>query len=148
MPEPALNKLGKLLRKSKLNMVCPIQVYLNILASLPKKTGDTRTVAIMATYYRLLMELDNQRLEDFGENNAYCKPSLRKEASAEYVAEERALEAGRVELEHARHGSLPFAEAEATQDESSRAHGREGSRRADGVADGVDRGLGSHFSCR
>ena len=53
MPSPALNKLGKLLRKSKLSMVCPIQVYLNMLASLPKKTGDTRIVAIMATYYRL-----------------------------------------------------------------------------------------------
>ena len=97
MPSPALTKLGKLLRKSKLSMVCPIQVYLNILASLPKKTGDTRTVAIMATYYRLLMELDNQRLEDFEEKHAYCKDSAKKGASAEYAAEERALEA---EIKH------------------------------------------------
>ena len=47
----------------------------------------------MATYYRLLMELDNQRLEEFEDSNSYCKDSARKGASVEHAAEEWALEA-------------------------------------------------------
>jgi hypothetical protein len=93
MPAPVLEDLGAVLWKAKTKMICPIQVYLNLLASLPKKTGDTRTVAIMASFYRLLMELDDQRLVEFEEKNAYKNDSARRGASSVAAAEERALEA-------------------------------------------------------
>lgn len=71
MPDPVLEDLGNTLWKAKLKMVVPHQTYLNILASLPKKTGDTRTVAIMTTFYMVLMELDDARLQEFEGREGY-----------------------------------------------------------------------------
>ena len=37
--------------------VLPLQALLNVMCTLPKKDGGTRLIALMATLYRLVMEL-------------------------------------------------------------------------------------------
>ena len=61
---------------------------------LPKKDGGCRTVATATTLYRLLMSLDNGRLEQFEAQEAYKNDSARAGASA--AEEDKAsLSAGR-----------------------------------------------------
>ena len=63
------------------------------MATLPKKDGGTRTVAIATTIYRLLMELDNEELEAFEATHAFVNDSAKAGASGIIAAEDRALEA-------------------------------------------------------
>ena len=65
MPDIVLKKLGHILADCKREIAMPLQTYLNIMASIPKKTGGSRTVAVASTFYRLLMALDNARLMEF-----------------------------------------------------------------------------------
>ena len=44
-PDSALNRLGVLLAVMRLTRIPPLQSLLNMMAILPQKTGDTRTVA-------------------------------------------------------------------------------------------------------
>ena len=53
----------------------PLQTHLNMMASIPKKTGGSRTVALFSTFYRLLMALDDERLKKFEMEQAYDKDS-------------------------------------------------------------------------
>ena len=62
------------------------------MATLPKKDNGTRTVAIAATVYRLLMELDNAEVAKFEKDNAFEFDSAKAGASAVTAAEDRALE--------------------------------------------------------
>ena len=55
------------------------------MAILPKKTGDTRTVAIATTVYRLLMQLDNEGMEVYEKANAYHNGSAKAGASAVFA---------------------------------------------------------------
>ena len=57
MPDPVLRSLGKLLQEIKNSAVPPPQMFMNLLASLPKSDGGIRTLAIATTLYRLLMQL-------------------------------------------------------------------------------------------
>ena len=77
----------------------PVQNHLNIMAGIPKKTGGSRTVATATTIYRLLMALDNARLENIEKDEAYGNDSARAGASASTAAEDRALEAELMSLE-------------------------------------------------
>ena len=61
------------------------------MAILPKKTGDTRTVAVAATLYRLLMQMDAELVDEYEVTNAYYRDSAKKGASALTSAEDRAL---------------------------------------------------------
>ena len=65
----------------------------NIMASIAKKDGGSRTVAIASTIYRLLMELDNEEVAAFEIANAFEHDSATAGASAVAAAEDRAMEA-------------------------------------------------------
>ena len=80
----------------------PLQALTNIMASIPKKDGGSRTVAIASTIYRLMMELDNDEVAAFEAANAYEYDSATAGASAVAAAEDRALaaELARVEGNH------------------------------------------------
>ena len=71
MPDPVLKTLGDLLSEIQHTAVPPLQMMNNIMATLPKKSGGTRTVAIAATLYRILMELDNDEVADYEQQNAF-----------------------------------------------------------------------------
>ena len=71
----------------------------NIMATLPKKCGGTRTVAIAATLYRLLMELDNDEVAEYERKNAFHGDSATAGASAVRAAEDRALRADQESIE-------------------------------------------------
>ena len=93
MPDVVLRPLGELLADIQNDAVPPLQALSNIMATLPKKDGGTRTVAIATTIYRLLMQLDNEELEAFEADNAFANDSAKAGASAVIAAEDRALEA-------------------------------------------------------
>ncbi len=63
----------------------------NSMATLPKKCGGARTVAIAATLYQLLMELDNEEVAEYEKANAFHGDSATAGASAVRAAEDRAL---------------------------------------------------------
>ena len=92
MPEVALTELGKLLSDIQFQAIPPLQAMTNIMATLPKKDGGTRTVAIASTVYRLLMELDNQEVAAFEAAEAFECDSAKAGSSAIVAAEDRALE--------------------------------------------------------
>ena len=92
MPDIIFEEFGKMMLTYRRTMVMPLQTYHNVMATLPKKAGGVRTVAITTTIYRLLMELDDNRLKDFEKKEAFCNDSARAGASALQTAEERALD--------------------------------------------------------
>ena len=63
------------------------------MASLPKKSGGSRTIAIAATLYRLLMQLDNEPVAQFELEKAFVSNSAKAGASAIHAAKDRALQA-------------------------------------------------------
>lgn len=90
MPGTVLQPLGVLLATIRHMAAPPLQMLLNMLAILPKKTGDTRTVAIASTIYRLLMQLDHAPMDGYKSKNAFIIDSAKKGASAVTSAEDRA----------------------------------------------------------
>lgn len=99
MPDVVLQELAELLADMQYHATPPLQVMTNIMTMLPKKDGGTRMVAIAATLYRLLMELDNDEVAEFEKPEAFENDSATAGASAVRVAEDRALEAELAELE-------------------------------------------------
>ena len=93
MPDQVLRSLGDLLADIQNDSIPPLQALTNIMATLPKKDGGARTVAIATTIYRILMELDNEELEESEKTNAFRNDSAKAGASAAIAAEDRALEA-------------------------------------------------------
>ena len=77
----------------------------NLMAMIAKKDNGTRTVAIAATAYRLLMSLDNEEIAEFESTNAYEHDSAKSGASALTAAEDRALLAETAHLD----GNLTIA---------------------------------------
>ena len=57
LPDAALEALGSLLRQCVATLALPIQVLMQLMVLLGKKSGGSRTIAILATFYRLLMRL-------------------------------------------------------------------------------------------
>ena len=61
MPDCVLISFGILLADIQCEAIPPLQVLLNLVSSIPKKDGGTRTIAIAATLYRLIMQLDTKK---------------------------------------------------------------------------------------
>lgn len=59
MPDVALATLAEHLTEVRDTSTAPLQMLSNLMATLAKKDGGTRTVAIAAIVYRLLMQIDN-----------------------------------------------------------------------------------------
>ena len=71
----------------------------NIMATLPKKDGATRTVAMASTLYRPIMELDKEEVKEFEAANAYENDSAATGSSATHAVAERALAAEMAQIE-------------------------------------------------
>ena len=99
MPDVMLQELAELLADMQYHATPPLQVMTNIMTMLPKKDGGTRTVAIAAALYRLLMELDSDEVPDFEKREAFENDSATAGASAVRAVEDRALEAELAKLE-------------------------------------------------
>ena len=65
MPDVILHTLAELLSRVQFDAIPPLQMLTNVMATLPKKDGGVRTVAIASTIYRLLMKLDGLEASDF-----------------------------------------------------------------------------------
>ena len=78
MPDSALEILAELLADIQQDAVPPLQMLTNVMATLPKKDGGTRTVAIASSLYRLLMELDSMEVKEFEAANAFANDSGKK----------------------------------------------------------------------
>ena len=72
--------------------VPPMQALFNIMAMIPKKVGH-RTIGILATFHRILMQLETEEIAAFTKANAYCKDTATAGASAVHSSEMRAAEA-------------------------------------------------------
>ncbi len=57
LPDCALAALGSIIRSCLAKLVLPRQALVNVMALLGKKSGGSRTVAIMPSIYRLMMRL-------------------------------------------------------------------------------------------
>ena len=55
LPDIALEQLGRLFRQSLATLTIPMQDLLNVLCLLGKTSGGSRTIAIMVSFYRALM---------------------------------------------------------------------------------------------
>ena len=73
--------------------VLPIQVLDNRMARIPKKQGGERTIAITATLYRRITEMDNEDTANFSAKNIYHNDSARKGQSCLTSVEKKALAA-------------------------------------------------------
>ena len=93
MPDEVLKTLGAILGEVRRSAVPALQMMTNIMATLPKKCGGPRTVAIASTLYRLLMELDNEEVAAYEKLNACHGNSATAGASAVSAAEDRAMAA-------------------------------------------------------
>ena len=70
----------------------PLQNLLNLMGSIPKKSGGSRTVAVATTLYRIIMQVDNDKIMTFEEKEAHALDSARKGADASFASSSRALE--------------------------------------------------------
>ena len=57
LPDAALWQLAALFRMTLANLTIPVQCLVNLMCLLGKRKGGSRTVAIMASYYRLLVRV-------------------------------------------------------------------------------------------
>ena len=53
LPDQALESLGSILTVVKRLILPPLQILNNLMATIPKRAGGTRTIAVAATFYRL-----------------------------------------------------------------------------------------------
>ena len=65
LPDVALHQLGCLFKQSIASLKVPVQELLNILGLLGKKQGGSRTIAIMASFYRALMKFFCPRIREW-----------------------------------------------------------------------------------
>ena len=65
LPNIALEQLGCLFRQSLATLTIPMQDLLNVLCLLGKKSGGSRTIAIMASFYRALMKFFCPAIRDW-----------------------------------------------------------------------------------
>ena len=78
MPDSALEILAELQADIQQDAVPPLQTLTNVMATLPKKDGGTRIVAIASSLYRLLMELDSLEVKEFEAANAFANDSAKR----------------------------------------------------------------------
>lgn len=93
LPDSALSKFGLLLAVIKGTSVPPMQCFLNLMATFPKNTGGTETVAIAAILYRFLTDLEDESLVAYEKDNAFENDSAQQGISAIVSSEDRAFHA-------------------------------------------------------
>ena len=71
LPAVAHDQLASIFLQSVTDLTLPIQCLLNILNLLGKKSGGSRTVATMPSYYRILMKLLGTNIRDWDIENGH-----------------------------------------------------------------------------
>ena len=64
LPDIALDQLGLLFKSAINDLTLPLQVLLNLLCLLGKKTGGSRVIAIMCSFYRCLMKANGTAIRE------------------------------------------------------------------------------------
>ena len=105
LPEVALEVLGALLKDAMAILVLPMQCLLNIKVLLGKPGGGSRTVAIIASFYRLLMRLVGGSIRQWDAKSAGHWDSAIKGSTALQAQLARALdvELAKAEGKHSVH---------------------------------------------
>lgn len=93
LPHQALKSFASLLNAIKTRTAPPLQMLLNPLSLIPKKTGGERSIATATAIYRVLARCDNDDVVAYEEANAYSRDSAKRGSSASASAEIRALDA-------------------------------------------------------
>jgi len=70
LPDAALRSLGNTLKQCMATLALPIQVLMQLMVLLGKKSGGSRTIAILATFYRLLMRILAPAISEWDVNTA------------------------------------------------------------------------------
>ena len=91
LPDIALEQLGSLFRQSLATLTIPMQELLNIMCLLGKKAGGSRTIAIMASFYRALMKFFCPTIRDWDVSKGKFWDSALAGNSSLRAAVERAL---------------------------------------------------------
>jgi hypothetical protein len=92
LPDGALGILGALMKAAVVHLALPMQTLLNVMVLLGKKGGGSRTVAILATFYRLLMRMLGDEVTQWDERTAGHWDSAVRGSSALRAQVARALE--------------------------------------------------------
>ena len=86
-----LDKLAVLLRGWVIEITAPAQWLVNLMAMIPKKKGH-RTVATMASGYRIYTGLEDEKERQWNIENSHEDDSSRPDTSCLRAAEERLIE--------------------------------------------------------
>ena len=92
LPDAALKQLALIMQDAVANVSLPAQALFNVMAALGKKVGGCRVVAIMSTFYRLLMRVIGDDITQWDAATAGHWDSAVKGASALKAHLARALE--------------------------------------------------------
>ena len=86
-----LDKLAELLREWDMEITAPAQWLVNLMAMIPKKKGH-RTVATMASGYRVYTGLDDERERQWTVGSSHEDDSSKPNTSCLRAAEERHIQ--------------------------------------------------------
>ena len=105
LPNDALEQLGCLSKQSLATLTIPMQDLLNVLCLLGKKSGGSRTIAIMASFYRALMKYFCPMIRDWDVDKVKFWDALLAGNSSLRAAVSRALkvENGNIRGAHVGH---------------------------------------------
>ena len=91
LPDVALHQLGCLFKQSIASLKVSVQELLNVLGLLGKKHGGSRTIAIMASFYRALMKFFCPRIREWDLKESHFWDSALSGSSSLRAAVLRAL---------------------------------------------------------
>ena len=91
LPDVALDQLGALFKMAIHNLSLPLQVLLNLLCLLGKKTGGSRVIAIMCSFVRVLMKANGSEIREWDREHGHMFDSALADSSSLQAAVLRAL---------------------------------------------------------
>ena len=92
LPDVALTERAEIFEESRNSCIPPLQALANTMAMIPKKQGH-KTIGILATFHRLLMQLGSSSLDAHATAKAFKSGNARAGCSAIQSSEDRALQA-------------------------------------------------------
>ena len=91
LPDIALDQLGLLFKSAINDLSLPLQVLVNLLCLLGKKTGGSRVIAIMCSFYRCLMKANGTAIREWDLEHGHRYDSALAGCSSLQAAVLRAL---------------------------------------------------------
>ena len=91
LPDVALEQLGLIFKSAIRNLTLPVQALANLLCLLGKKTGGSRVIAIMSSFYRALMKANGSNIREWDVAHGHIYDSALAGCSSLQAAVLRAL---------------------------------------------------------